>query len=141
MTATMTAQPPSVSFGLPARIVRVVDGDTLLCEATLQEYVRLDGIDTPEKRVPEQAAAAEVVRRAVIWWFGRQSRVSITPVAYGKFGQRLRCTVSGDGGGLDTWLLSRRLARPYHGERKTAWTEGELSVILAQANDFPAEQG
>ena len=132
----------AVRFGMPVKRVKVIDGDTLLLTFEVEEYIRLNGIDAPERRVPDEAAAAEVVKRAVEWWWRQQTAVSIDPVDYDKFGQRLIGTVSGDWGEwgrLEPWLLSRRLARPYNGERKTMWTEGELSVILAQANDFPAE--
>lgn len=51
---------------LPGRVVRVVDGDTIVLEAGTERHrVRLAGIDAPEKNQPWGEASTRELRRQV----------------------------------------------------------------------------
>jgi endonuclease YncB( thermonuclease family) len=119
-----------------------IDGDSFRLRWEVAEIARVAGIDCPELSKPEQAAAAEVAARAADWWIAHHQPIDWEWVGFDKFGGRqLFRAVAADGSNLGAWLLSRKLAKPYHGEKKQPWTQDELDAILAQANDFPAEQG
>lgn len=137
---TGVVRPQSDRVVLPIRGVDIIDGDSIAVEFGVRQTVRLQGIDTPEKRKPNEAEAADVARRAVNHWYVEHQPVLIVWSGYDKFGGRnLGDVIGRDGTSLSQWLLSRRLARPYHGERKQPWSQQDLDLIVAQAGDFPAE--
>ena len=115
---------------VPARVTRVIDGDTFKAEArvwpgiTAQSNVRVRGIDTPEIR---RAKCGEYERRR-----GRAARdfvrgvigerVWLVNVTYGKFGRRVVASVLlADGRDLATLLLATGHALPYRGGRRPKW--------------------
>lgn len=55
---------PSLLFAFPAKVVRVIDGDTIVALAANNEQVRvrLYGIDCPERKQPFGAMATRFVR-------------------------------------------------------------------------------
>src|SRR5690606_516345 len=78
MTATCTQAAPrdEIAGPIEARVLRVIDGDTLLVEARpwpqqkIEVYVRIRGIDTPEIRskCPQIREAALSARRPCRNW-------------------------------------------------------------------------
>jgi micrococcal nuclease len=115
---------PSDLFVRSAKIVKVVDGDTLRVEidqgfgCTLQTDVRLLGVDTPEPRGPEAAAGKFVTEQVKTWIACRLNSsqaegatVSLSSHVF-KMGEYGRCLCSiwcGDEC-LNSWLLERELA-------------------------------
>jgi len=66
---TDQAPPPKTGEKIEGKVVRVVDGDTLVLLADKTQYkIRLDGIDAPEKDQP----------------FGNQSKKALSDKVYGK---------------------------------------------------------
>ena len=113
----------------PARLVRVLDGDTIRVEIrlwfsqALTETVRLLGIDAPESgkraRCPAEAEAAERARlRLAELLAGRQ--VELWNVRREKYGRAL-ATVTAGGVDVGAELLKEGLARAYGGERRKGW--------------------
>ena len=115
---------------VPARVKRVIDGDTFKVEAGVwpgiiaQANVRVRGIDTPEIRRAKCGeyerrrglAAREFVRRVI----GEQ--VWLVNVTHGKFGRRVVASVLlADGRDLATLLLATGHALPYRGGRRPKW--------------------
>lgn len=122
---------------IPARVVEVIDGDTLLVEARIWldqvviTRVRLAGVDAPEMRAncePERAAA-----RAARAYLGGQiadgaggdpagARVVLHQVRWGKFAGRVLARVTTSAGvDLAAALLAAGHARPYAGGRRRGW--------------------
>ena len=115
---------------VPARVKRVIDGDTVTVEARLwpgivaQSNVRVRGVDTPEIR---RAQCGEYERRR-----GRAARdfvrsvigeqVWLINVTHGKFGRRVVASVwLTDGRDLATILIATGHGRPYRGGRRPKW--------------------
>ena len=115
---------------VPARVKRVIDGDTVKVEARLwpgivaQINVRVRGVDTPEIR---RAKCGEYERQR-----GRAARdfvrgiigknVWLINVTHGKFGRRVVASVwLADGRDLATLLIATGHGRPYRGGRRSKW--------------------
>lgn len=81
----------------PARLVRVVDGDTLVVDfdlgfhITSRQHCRLRGIDTPEIFRPSSAEEKErglAAKRFVEnWFFNRIGKIRIVSHELGKYGR------------------------------------------------------
>lgn len=120
--------PPRV----PARVLRVVDGDTLDLALYRQEYgrcyryrVRLYGIDTPEKRPPlaqanreeEIAAAVRASAAMTAQLATTHHRVHLQLYGADKYGRLLGTIYQGP---LDLcqWMIDQGHATPYFGKTK-----------------------
>jgi len=128
--ATALADEERLPGPIPARVIRVVDGDTILVRARIwlgqdvETNVRLSGIDTPEKRgkcdAERQAAMqaeAFTIRRAA-----PDTLVSLHDVIADKYGKRVVARiVAANGEDLGAALIAARLARPYDGGSKSGW--------------------
>ncbi len=121
-----------VAGPIPARVVRVVDGDTLIVRARIwlgqevETAVRLDGIDTPELKAP-CAAEREMAARArdTIAGLADGRRVVLRDVRYGKFAGRVLARIETESGqDLAAALLERGLGRVYRGGRRAGWCGG-----------------
>ncbi|MCA1909178.1 MAG: thermonuclease family protein [Magnetospirillum sp.] len=115
---------------IPARVIRVVDGDTVLVRARIwlgqdvETSVRLSGIDTPEKRgkCDAERQAAQQAETFTASRAAPDSVVSLHDVIADKYGKRVVARiVTGDGQDLGAALVAARLARPYDGGRKDGW--------------------
>ena len=116
---------------VPARVTRVIDGDTFKVEArpwpgiVAQASVRVRGVDTPETGRRARCgdyerrrgrAAREFVRGVI----GEQ--VWLINVSYGKYARRVIASVwLADGRDLATLLLATGHALPYRGGRRPSW--------------------
>ena len=115
---------------VPARVKRVIDGDTVKVEARLwpgivaQINVRVRGVDTPEIR---RAKCGEYERQR-----GRAARdfvrgiigknVWLINVDKGKYAGRVVASVwLADGRDLATLLIATGHGRPYRGGRRSKW--------------------
>lgn len=121
-----------VAGPIAARVVRIVDGDTLIVRARIwlgqevETAVRLDGIDTPELKSP-CAAERELAGRArdTIAGLADGRRVVLRDVRYGKFAGRVLARIETESGqDLATALLERGLGRAYRGGRRDGWCGG-----------------
>jgi endonuclease YncB( thermonuclease family) len=118
---------------VPARVVSVIDGDTLVVRARiwlgqeLETRVRLSGIDTPELTggcVRERALAERARRLVVEIVAGRE--VVLREVRLGKYAGRVVASITTDDGrDLGSILLSAGLARPYDGGPRGHWCPAE----------------
>jgi len=118
-----------LSGPVPARVLRVIDGDTLEVRARVwlgQEIVtrvRLAGIDTPELRgrctaEKEQARQARAALQQMI----QSGQVRLRNIRYGKFAGRVLADLETDDGQDPQQILLRKgLARPYDGATRTSW--------------------
>ncbi len=130
LALALAAQAAAFEQRVPARVTRVLDGDTVKVEARVwpgliaQTNVRVRGVDTPEIRRPKCGeyerrrglAAREFVRGVI----GEQ--VWLINVSHGKFGRRVVASVLlADGRDLATLLLATGHALPYRGGRRPKW--------------------
>ena len=116
---------------IPARVTRVIDGDTFKVEARpwpgilAQANVRVRGVDAPE--TSRRARCGKYERRR-----GRAARefvrgvigtdVWLINVSYGKYARRVIAGVwLADGRDLATLLLATGHALPYRGGRRPSW--------------------
>ena len=116
---------------VPARVIEVIDGDTLMVRAKVwigQEIeikVRLEGVDAPElgggcerERTLAQRA------RALIMGKIRDGKVLLNRVQYGKYAGRVVARVETSAGeDLSAALLAANLARAYRGGRRRSWCD------------------
>lgn len=115
---------------IPAKVLRVVDGDTVQVRARIwlsqdvETSVRIAGIDTPEKRgkcdterhAAERAEAFTAGKLAVDDW------VTLHDVIADKYGKRVVARVTSvRGEDMGAQLVSHGLARPYGGRAKQPW--------------------
>jgi len=135
---TPRPKPPANTLAgpVPAEVVRVVDGDTLLVRAHIwigqqvEVAVRIRGIDAPELKAGcagEHAlalSAADFVRRAV-----SGQTVQLSAVSGGKyFGRVLADVTTADGRALGPELVAAGLARPYDGGARQSWCTGAAGL-------------
>jgi len=117
-----------LSGPIPAKLTRVIDGDTVEVRARIwlgqdiEVAVRLAGIDAPELRgrCPEERIQAEAAAAHLKSLEGAQ--ISLTNVRSDKFGGRVQADVfHAEMGALGASLMTAGLARPYRGGRRGSW--------------------
>ena len=130
LALSFTAQAAAFEHRVPARVKKVIDGDTVKVEARLwpgiiaQSNVRVRGVDTPEIR---RAQCGEYERRR-----GRAARdfvrsvigtnVWLINVDKGKYAGRVVASVwLADGRDLAKLLIATGHGRPYRGGRRSKW--------------------
>lgn len=128
LAAGASSAPERLPGPVPARLVRVVDGDTVEVVASIwlgQEVrigVRLDGIDAPElrgrcagERTAARVAAVTLAELAA-------GPLSLVDVRYGKFAGRVVARLLDAGGrDLGAELVRRGHARAYGGGTRAGW--------------------
>lgn len=121
----------------PARIVRVIDGDTLDVDVTLTASVkvdvgldttltataaedvsirlRLNGLNAPEKNTPEGKAAIAFVNAWITQHAGPYTLTTLPGDRREKYGRTLATVTAADGAVLNQDLLASGHALPYNG--------------------------
>ncbi len=114
---------------IPARVLRVIDGDTIVVRARIwlgqdiDTQVRLDGVDAPElkgqcsheRRLAEKA-------RDLIQSHTIAGVVVLRKIKYGKYAGRVVARVDSiDGKELSQILIRAGLGRAYDGGRRLSW--------------------
>lgn len=110
-----------------ARIVKVIDGDTLLVDAhpwpghAVRVSVRLRGIDTPERRskCSRERLAADSARSELERLVTGYSTVELINVSGGKYYGRVLADLKAGKRDVATAMLKSGLAKPYHGGKRT----------------------
>lgn len=115
-----------------AKVVRVVDGDTLLVRAHIwlgqevETAVRLEGIDTPElkARCETERAKAEAARDYLSRRLEGQT-VQLINILTDKYGGRVLANVrDASGSDLSKDLVLAGFARRYDGGQRQTWCAG-----------------
>lgn len=131
--AASTARPVDgvIPGPIPARVIRVIDGDTIIVKARIwldqevETRVRLDGVDAPElkgKCVEETRLAARARNFIAGLGGGPEAEVRLLNIDYGKFARRVVARVETlDGVDYSAALIERGLGRPYDGRRRRSW--------------------
>ena len=114
------------------KVIRAIDGDTLEVqvdflpsELSNKLYVRVWGIDTPEKGFRAQSEhekelglkASEFTKNVI----ANAKEIKINLIMWDKFGGRVLGDVLIDGKSLRQLLLDNHLAREYYGDKKKSW--------------------
>ena len=116
----------------PARVVRVLDGDTFAAVVRIWPNVQADvsvrvrGIDTPESgpraRCDSERLRADSAKVRVIGLLPAGSEIRLTNVGQDKYAGRVVArVVLPDGRSLADVLIEEGLARPYDGGTKQGW--------------------
>jgi len=114
-----------------AKVVRVIDGDTVELDVFVwpglkqRIHLRLDGVNTPEKRgkgvtACEKAAAVKASAFTQTFLSGQKS-LEVSGIRLGKFAGRVLGHITANGKDLGQALISAGLARPYAGGKRKAW--------------------
>lgn len=112
-----------------ARVLRVIDGDTIAVSARIwlgqdvDIHVRLAGIDAPElkARCPAERQAAEAAREQLAALLAGGEAI-LSDIHYDKYGGRVLARVAAtDGTDIAGALVARGLVQPYDGKRRIAW--------------------
>ncbi|MEQ8308583.1 MAG: thermonuclease family protein [Hoeflea sp.] len=109
-----------------ARVVRVIDGDTLVVDAhpwpgqAVRVSVRLRGIDTPERRsrCSSERKAADQARGELKRLVAGHETVSLINVAGGKYYGRILADLKAGSRDIASAMLQSGLARPYQGGKR-----------------------
>ena len=118
---------------VPATVLRVIDGDSLVVRATIwlgqevETTVRLLGVDTPELRgdCGNESKMAARSRAFTNRLAGAGAKVSLSDIQLGKFAGRVLARVMTAGGvDLGQALVEAGLAREYRGGRRLSWCLG-----------------
>ena len=114
---------------VPARVVAVIDGDTITVRARIwlgqdvETRVHVAGVDAPELRgaCPRERALAVAARDFLVAAVG-DAAVTLTDIRYDKFGGRVLARVeNAEGDSLSTLLVSAGLGRVYGGGKRASW--------------------
>ncbi|NUB15929.1 nuclease [Azospirillum brasilense] len=105
LAGTVQAAPPALPGPIPAEVLEVLDGDTLLVRATIwlgqvvETHVRVDGLDAPEMRArcPRERELAETARDHARRLIGA-APVRLLDIQPDKYGGRGRARVVAVGG-------------------------------------------
>ncbi|MGH6630355.1 MAG: thermonuclease family protein [Burkholderiales bacterium] len=129
-SATAMAQGEVVPGPVRARVVRVIDGDTLSVSATIwpgasqATSVRIAGIDAPELtgRCDSERKRAQAAKRALADLVAIGSTVFLREVRPDKYGGRVVAHVGlVDGRDVGKLQLAAHHARPYDGGKRQPW--------------------
>lgn len=113
-----------------ATVVKVIDGDTIKLGVaiwpglTQRISLRLNGIDTPEKR-GSPPCEKELAKKATEFTrqFVSEGTVTVSDVKLGKYAGRVLGSVSVEGKDLVEALISAGHGRPYDGGARGCWCE------------------
>lgn len=115
------------------RLVRIVDGDTFtliipeLPPEIAEISIRIRGVDAPELK-GHCEAERRLAREAKLFterWLqsGEAGEITLSHLAWDKYGGRLLADVFVHGKNVGTGLLAAQLARPYDGAKRKNWCE------------------
>jgi micrococcal nuclease len=128
-TAAPATATETISGPYTGMVTDVIDGDTLEVRVMVwlgQEVVtrvRIDGIDTPEKRgkcqrEKDMAEQARVLTEQLL----TDAQVALYDIQHDKYGGRVRArVVTRSGEDIGQMLAKSGLARPYKGEARQPW--------------------
>ncbi len=118
---------------VPAQLVRVIDGDTVVVHAHiwLGQYidtaVRLAGVDAAEMHArcdSERALALEA--KAFVEAKLADPALSLADITYDKYGRRVVARIiTAEGQDLSDQLMAAGLVHAYDGGRKEGWCSGD----------------
>ena len=115
---------------IPARVIRVIDGDTFEVEVRIwfgQDVtvnVRVLGVDTPEMKgkCPAEIEAAKAAGMFTLKVAPPGGLVRLHNVKPDKYAGRVDAVVElADGRNLAAALIAEDLARPYAGDKRQSW--------------------
>ncbi len=114
---------------VPARVLRVIDGDTIVVRARIwlgqdiETQVRLDGVDAPEMNGKcESERRLAVNARNFIVAMTAGGVVVLHQIHYGKYAGRVVARVtSPDDRDFSKALIGAGLGRAYKGRRRASW--------------------
>lgn len=121
--------PDTVKGPIEAKVIRVLDGDTLVVRARpwvgveVETRVRLLGVDTPELRGGcEEERRLAVAARELLETTVAGGTVFLHEVRHDKYGGRVLARVeTPSGADCADALIAAGLARPYGGQRRRPW--------------------
>jgi micrococcal nuclease len=126
-SASELGQRLEIAGPVSARIIRVIDGDTLLVAArpwpqqTMEVYVRLRGIDAPELKssCPSARHAGKQAQEALADLTRDQSEIQLSHISGDKYFGRVLADISfADGRNPAQEMLLAGYVVPYEGGRK-----------------------
>jgi micrococcal nuclease len=138
-TAPIAEHGSSVLGPVGARVIEVIDGDTIRVRAhiwpnqNVETLVRIEGVNTPELKAPCQAERDLAIRarrfteqRLGLDVQSKHPVVTLRDIRFDKFGGRVLARVSTPAGeDLGEQLLREGLAEPYTGSRRKSWCKPE----------------
>ena len=131
---------PRCGQKIPARVLRVIDGDTyealVMVGTTPVKYtIRLHGIDTPEKtrgRLDIEADAGAVCT-AYLRDLLEDKIVQVCMICHDKYGGRVVANTYIDDMDVSEHLVHIGYAKQYNGRKKDPWKREELEHICQDA--------
>ena len=120
---------PSVAFAQDMKVLKVIDGDTVVVSAPYLPdplhkhlYLRINGIDTPEKGGRAKCTIENDKSLQAMYFtqqeVGKAKNIQVQLVKWDKYGGRVLGDLILDGQSLSSKLLKAGYAREYHGEKK-----------------------
>ena len=130
LLATPVANAETLKGPISARVIRVIDGDTLQVEVRIwfgQDVtvnVRVLGVDTPEMKgkCPAEIEAAKAAGMFTLKVAPPGGLVKLHNVKPDKYAGRVDAVVElADGRNLAALLIAESLARSYSGDKRQSW--------------------
>ena len=132
IAAMLLVSTPAFANPYDYKVVRVVDGDTVVVEAPWQPAelgkeisLRVMGIDTPEKagraKCPKEAALGEKATLFAKEKIKPGQVIQVNLIGWDKFGGRIDADILLAGKNFGQMQIEAGLARPYKGEAKSDW--------------------
>lgn len=114
------------------KILRVIDGDTVVIEAPYlpqplkpELHLRINGVDTPEKDSRAHCDSENNLAHGATDFTSKtleeSKSYSVEISSWDKYGGRVLGDVIIDGKRLSDLLIKNKFAREYHGEKKQSW--------------------
>lgn len=117
-----------------AKVLRVVDGDTIAIEAKYlpdplkkELLVRIYGVDTPEKghraKCDKESKLGQDASTFTKNTVKKAKKIQVTIIDWDKYGGRILGDIILDGSSLRETLISKGYAREYFGDAKKSWCQ------------------
>ena len=134
LPARVGGVPEVIAGPIPAQVVGVVDGDTIVVKARIwlghdvEIRIRLDGVDAPElKGKCESERLMALAARALMVKLADGGRVVLRDIQYGKYAGRVVARVETPAGtDFSRALQEAGLGHAYDGRRRATWCDNPV---------------
>ena len=142
---TVPKMPEEKNMWFPARILRVIDGDSIEIlflhgkKIPMKIQMRIANVDTPEIRRAktnlEREAGMFVKEKVEDLLYANDDRIQASFIKWDKYGGRIVGNIRyGKGSYLSSYLIREGYAQIYNGKKKQMWSEHKLQEILGDSS-------
>lgn len=131
-------QPPALGITVPAVVVRVLDGDTIVVRSGLEYRIRLLDCWTPESRQDSRVTPAQQERSKQLGLAAKARLEAVCPPGTPVI---VTIPVNDDGDLSESMTLNRFLGRVWVNQKKPDLPSGDVSAILVrEGHAYPTKE-